>query len=76
MPGRRGGSPHGGRSWQACRACVRRPSLTEAIVKLNEGVSGSGNALVDLHGLPASGSPDEAAAIRSGCSACSWSRRS
>jgi hypothetical protein len=43
---------------------VRRPSLTEAIVKLNEGVSGSGNALVDLHGLPASGSPDEPAAIK------------
>ena len=43
---------------------VRRPSLTEAIVKLNEGVSGSGNALVDLHGLPAPGSPDEAAAIK------------
>jgi hypothetical protein len=42
---------------------VRRPSLTQAIVKLNEGVSGSGNALVDLHGLPASGSSDEAAAI-------------
>lgn len=42
---------------------VRRPSLTEAIVKLNDGVSGSGNALVDLRGLPASGSPEEAAAI-------------
>ena len=42
---------------------VRRPSLSQAIVKLNEGVSGSGNALVDLHGLPAPGSPDEAAAI-------------
>ncbi|MET0700525.1 MAG: peptide ligase PGM1-related protein [Mycobacterium sp.] len=42
---------------------LRRPSLTEAIVKLNEGVSGSGNALVDLHGLPASGATDEAAAI-------------
>jgi hypothetical protein len=42
---------------------VRRPSLTEAIVKLNEGVSGSGNALVDLHGLPASGSTEEGAAI-------------
>ena len=46
---------------QSMRA--RRPSLAEAIVKLNEGVSGSGNALVDLHGLPAPGSPDEAAAI-------------
>lgn len=43
---------------------VRRPSLTTAIVKLNEGVSGSGNASVDLHGLPASGSPDEVAAIK------------
>jgi PGM1 C-terminal domain len=46
---------------QSMRA--RRPSLTEAIVKLNEGVSGSGNALVDLRGLPASGSADEAAVI-------------
>ena len=42
---------------------VKRPTLTEAIVKLNDGVSGSGNALVDLHGLPASGSPEEPAAI-------------
>jgi hypothetical protein len=42
---------------------VKRPTLTEAIVKLNDGVSGSGNALVDLHGLPPSGSPEEAAAI-------------
>jgi hypothetical protein len=42
---------------------VRRPSLIEVIVKLNEGVSGAGNALVDLTGLPAAGSPDEAAAI-------------
>lgn len=42
---------------------VRRPSLTEAIVKLNDGVSGSGNALVDLRGLPDAGAPEEAAAI-------------
>jgi PGM1 C-terminal domain len=42
---------------------VRRPSLTQAIVKLNEGVSGAGNASLDLQGLPAPGSPDEAAAI-------------
>ncbi len=42
----------------------RRPSLTEAIVKLNDGVSGSGNALVDLRGLPEPGSADEAAVIR------------
>jgi hypothetical protein len=42
---------------------LRRPTLSQAIVKLNEGVSGSGNATVDLHGLPASGAPGEAAAI-------------
>jgi hypothetical protein len=42
----------------------RRPSLSQGIVKLNEGVSGSGNALVDLRGLPAPGSSDEAAAIK------------
>lgn len=42
---------------------VRRPSLTQAIVKLNEGVSGSGNAVVDLHGLPPIGSADEASLI-------------
>lgn len=41
----------------------RRPTLTQAIVKLNEGVSGSGNATVDLHGLPAAGTPGEEAAI-------------
>ena len=46
---------------QSMRA--RRPSLNQAIVKLNEGVSGAGNALVDLRGLPAVGSSDEAAAI-------------
>jgi hypothetical protein len=43
---------------------VRRPSLSQVIVKINEGVSGSGNASVDLADLPASGSPDEAAALR------------
>lgn len=42
----------------------QRPTLTEVIVKLNEGVSGSGNALVDLHDLPAPGAPDEADVIR------------
>ena len=42
----------------------RRPGLREVIVKLNEGVSGAGNALVDLAGLPDRAAPDEAAAIR------------
>jgi hypothetical protein len=36
-----------------------RPTLSQVIVKLNEGVSGSGNALVDLGGLPTAGSPSE-----------------
>jgi hypothetical protein len=39
------------------------PALAEAIVKLNEGVSGRGNALVDLRGLPAPGSSAEPAAL-------------
>ena len=42
---------------------ARRPSIKHAIVKINEGVSGSGNASMDLDGLPAPGAPDEAAAI-------------
>jgi hypothetical protein len=42
----------------------RRPSLAEVIVKINEGVSGSGNALVDLTGIPEPGSPDEEDAVR------------
>ena len=40
-----------------------------AMVKLNEGVSGAGNAVVDLRDLPAPGSPDEADAV-----AAAWSR--
>ncbi len=36
----------------------QRPSIAQAVVKLNEGVSGEGNALVDLAGL---GQPNEAA---------------
>ena len=40
-----------------------KPKVVEALVKLNEGVSGEGNALVDLRELPPSGSPEEAAAL-------------
>jgi hypothetical protein len=36
-----------------------RPRLPEAIVKLNEGVSGMGNAVIDLRELPPPGSADE-----------------
>jgi hypothetical protein len=38
---------------------ARHPGMRAAIVKLNEGVSGQGNALVDLEGLPAPGAPRE-----------------
>jgi hypothetical protein len=41
-----------------------RPTMDSVIVKLDEGVSGEGNALVRLAGLPAPGSPDERAAVR------------
>jgi hypothetical protein len=42
----------------------RRPSVQEAIVKQNDGVSGSGNALVDLRELPLPGAPQEPASLR------------
>jgi hypothetical protein len=41
----------------------RRPSAHQAIVKLNEGVSGEGNAMVDLQGLPTPGSEGESTAV-------------
>jgi hypothetical protein len=40
-----------------------RPDLRRVVAKLNEGVSGGGNANVDLSDLPEPGSPDEVAAI-------------
>ncbi len=42
----------------------RQRPVPEVIVKLDEGVSGEGNALVDLRDLPASGAVDEADAVR------------
>jgi hypothetical protein len=41
----------------------QRPTMRSAIVKLNEGVSGAGNALVQLTGLPSPGAPDELTAL-------------
>ncbi|TCC48709.1 hypothetical protein E0H75_19205 [Kribbella capetownensis] len=38
---------------------AERPTMDSAIVKLNEGVSGEGNAVVRLKGLPAPGSAGE-----------------
>ncbi len=40
-----------------------KPGLEEVLVKLNEGVSGEGNALVDLRDLPPPGDATEAAEI-------------
>jgi hypothetical protein len=40
-----------------------RPGAAKAVVKLNEGVSGEGNANVDLTGLPDPGDPAERAAL-------------
>ena len=42
---------------------AERASMSSVIVKLNEGVSGAGNAVVRLSGLPAPGSSDERAAV-------------
>jgi PGM1 C-terminal domain len=41
----------------------QRPAIREVIVKLDEGVSGAGNALVDLRELPQPGDPDERATV-------------
>jgi hypothetical protein len=43
---------------------AREPAMKGAIVKLNEGVSGAGNAFVDLAGLAPPGSAAEAAEVR------------
>jgi hypothetical protein len=42
---------------------AEKPTLEQVIVKLNEGVSGDGNAVVDLRGLPAPGGSGERDAI-------------
>lgn len=42
---------------------ARKPAMRQVLVKLNEGVSGEGNALVDLTGLPAPGDSQERAAL-------------
>ena len=42
---------------------ARRPGVESAMVKLNEGVAGAGNALVDLSGLPPPGAATERAEL-------------
>lgn len=41
----------------------QKPSLRRVITKLDQGVAGMGNAVVDLRGLPPPGDEDEAAAV-------------
>ena len=41
----------------------KKPAIRQVLIKLNEGVSGEGNALVDLDGLPPPGSSGEAEAL-------------
>src|SRR5438105_1317280 len=38
---------------------ARKPAIKQVLVKLNEGVSGEGNAVIDLTGLPAPGESKE-----------------
>jgi hypothetical protein len=42
-----------------------RPSVEQAILKHNDGVSGKGNAVVDLRGVPSPGSAEERSHLRS-----------
>jgi PGM1 C-terminal domain/ATP-grasp domain len=42
---------------------AQRPTVESVIVKLNEGVSGEGNAMVDLRGLPSPGAAEERGAV-------------
>jgi hypothetical protein len=43
---------------------ARKPAITQVLIKLNEGVSGHGNALIDLAAVPEPGSAGEHEAIR------------
>jgi PGM1 C-terminal domain len=42
---------------------ARKPAIKQVLIKLNEGVSGEGNALIKLEGLPQPGDPAERAGI-------------
>jgi hypothetical protein len=42
---------------------AKKPSMKQVLVKLNEGVSGEGNAVIDLTGLPAPGDSKEKAML-------------
>jgi hypothetical protein len=51
---------------------AQKPAIAQVLVKLNEGVSGEGNALVDLGGVPDPGDPEERAAIASALEAMTF----
>jgi pheganomycin biosynthesis PGM1-like protein len=55
-----------------CRLRAKKRSLEQVLVKLNEGVSGEGNALVELRDLPEPGAGSEAQAIRERVKAMSF----
>ena len=42
---------------------AQKPSIRQVLVKLNEGVSGEGNAVIDLYGLPEPGDSKEKAML-------------
>jgi hypothetical protein len=54
------------------RLRAQKPAITQVIVKLNEGVSGEGNTLVDLAGVPAPGDSGERDAILAAVEAMSF----
>ena len=51
-----------------------KPAVTDAIVKLNEGVAGRGNAVMDLRELPPPGASDERAALTRRVAAMAFER--
>jgi hypothetical protein len=50
----------------------RKPALAQVIAKLNEGVSGEGNVLIDLAAVPPPGDAGEEAAVRRAVEAMSF----
>jgi hypothetical protein len=53
-----------------CKMRRRKPEVAQVIVKLNEALSGEGNAVVDLQGLPEAGAAKEVSASRRACAPC------
>lgn len=50
----------------------KKPSLAKVVAKLNEGVSGLGNANIDLAQVPAAGDPGERSAVRAAVEAMAF----